>query len=65
MRLLRPIRAISSRFGGSHAQRDVIDLTLLEAAARGGQDALASALAFERLCLRPRSAGVRPLQLAA
>ncbi len=63
--LLRRIRSRASRFGGSHAQRDVIDLTLLEAAARGGQEALASALAFERLCLRPRSAGVRPLQLAA
>ena len=28
VRLLRPIRNIAHRFGGSHAQRDVIDLTL-------------------------------------
>ncbi|TGV64925.1 tetratricopeptide repeat protein, partial [Mesorhizobium sp. M00.F.Ca.ET.158.01.1.1] len=26
IRLIRPIRAIAHRFGGSHAQRDVIDL---------------------------------------
>lgn len=46
--LLRPIRHISHRFGGSHAQRDVIDLTLIEAAARGGQQSLANALRAER-----------------
>ena len=34
VRLIRPIRAIAHRFGGSHAQRDVIDLTLIEAALR-------------------------------
>ena len=39
--LLRPIRAIAHRFGGSHAQRDVIDLTLIEAALRAGDGALA------------------------
>ncbi len=36
VRLIRPIRAIAHRFGGSHAQRDVIDLTLIEAALRAG-----------------------------
>ncbi|MDP3290121.1 MAG: tetratricopeptide repeat protein [Methyloversatilis sp.] len=46
--LLRPIRHISHRFGGSHAQRDVIDLTLIEAAARSGQQSLADALRAER-----------------
>ena len=36
-RLLRPLRgAAGARLGGSHAQRDVIDQTLLAAAARGG-----------------------------
>lgn len=63
--LLRPIRSRASRFGGSHAQRDVIDLTLLEAAVRSGQDALASALVFERSCLRPNSSTVRPIVLSA
>jgi tetratricopeptide (TPR) repeat protein len=58
--LLRPIRSRASRFGGSHAQRDVIDLTLIEAAVRSGQDALASALSFERVCMRPHSPALRP-----
>jgi tetratricopeptide (TPR) repeat protein len=55
MRLIRPIRAIAHRFGGSHAQRDVIDLTLIEAALRAGDGALARALAAERSMARPDS----------
>ena len=46
--LLRPVRSYAHRFGGSHAQRDLIDLTLIEAAARSGQDRLAAALLAER-----------------
>jgi tetratricopeptide (TPR) repeat protein len=53
--LLLPARAIANRFGGSHAQRDVIDWTLTEAALRAGHDDLAEALAHERLALKPRS----------
>lgn len=48
-------RYISNRFGGSHAQRDIIDLTLTEAALRGGMRNLAQALANERLALKPHS----------
>jgi tetratricopeptide (TPR) repeat protein len=59
--LLRRIRSRAARFGGSHAQRDVIDLTLIEAARRAGNASLARALAHERSCLRPRS----PLEAAA
>src|SRR5690606_41275587 len=59
----RPLRAIAQRFGGSHAQRDLLDLTLLEAARRSGQEALARALANERLQLRPRSPQTRRLAL--
>jgi len=55
MRLIRPIRAIAHRFGGSHAQRDVIDLTLIEAALRSGDHALARALTAERALARPDS----------
>ncbi|MET2829434.1 tetratricopeptide repeat protein [Mesorhizobium shangrilense] len=55
VRRIRPIRAIAHRFGGSHAQRDVIDLTLMEAALRSGDRALASALAAERALARPDS----------
>ena len=62
VQLLRRIRSSAHRFGGSHAQRDVLDLTLLEAARRGGMEPLAAGLQAERLALRPRS---RPLALAA
>jgi tetratricopeptide (TPR) repeat protein len=53
--LLRPIRSIAYRFGGSHAQRDVIDLTLIEAALRAGDTHLAMALSAERAAARPDS----------
>jgi hypothetical protein len=53
--LLRPIRSIAHRFGGSHAQRDVLDLTLIEAAFRSGQANLAAALASERVEARHES----------
>ena len=63
--LLRDIRGQAHRFGGSHAQRDLIDLTLLEAALRGGQRALALGLAAERRGRRPHSPLVqRSLQRA-
>ena len=51
--LLLPVRQIAHRFGGSHAQRDVINLTLIEATLRGGQANLACALAAERMELKP------------
>lgn len=53
--LLRALRSAAHRFGGSHAQRDVIDLTLLESAFRSGDRALSGALAAERLACRPHS----------
>lgn len=46
--LLRPVRNIAHRFGGSHAQRDLLDQTLVAAARRAGQSALAGALEAER-----------------
>ncbi|RTR01089.1 tetratricopeptide repeat protein [Halomonas nitroreducens] len=52
---LHAARFIANRFGGSHAQRDVIDWTLTEAALRGGLHDLAAALAHERLALKPHS----------
>jgi len=53
--LLEPIRTIAHRFGGSHAQRDLIHLTLVEAALRSGQARLARALIAERTQLKPSS----------
>ena len=61
VRLLRDIRPIAARFGGSHAQRDLIDLTLLESAWRAGESALARGLAAERLALKPASPAARAL----
>jgi hypothetical protein len=51
---LQPVRAVAHRFGGSHAQRDVIDLTLLDAARRAGDAGLASAIEADRAAIRLR-----------
>jgi hypothetical protein len=48
-------RAIAQRFGGSHAQRDVLTLTALHAALRGGFAATAEAFAAERVAHKPQS----------
>jgi len=53
--LLLPIRYIAARGGGSHAQRDLIHQTVIEAAARSGNVPLARALLRERLALKPTS----------
>ncbi len=51
---LYAVRSQAQRFGGSHAQRDVIDQTLLAACARGdGRRALGRALLNERLLAKP------------
>lgn len=72
--LLRPVRNRAHRFGGSHAQRDVIDLTLIAAASRDGQDRLARALCDERIAARPEphvawlasiASGRKPARMAA
>jgi len=44
------------QIGGSHAQRDVVNWTLTEAAIRAGQRDVAVSFAHERLASRPRSA---------
>ena len=61
VRLIRPVREIAHRFGGSHAQRDLLDLTLIEAALRAGQRSLATALCAERLTTRGHSPLTRQL----
>lgn len=49
---LDPVRDGAHRFGGSHAQRDIISLTLIEAAIRSGDSALARHYTAERLGLK-------------
>lgn len=61
VRLIRQVREIAHCFGGSHAQRDLLDLTLIEAALRAGQRPLATALCAERLTTRSRSPLTRQL----
>jgi hypothetical protein len=52
---LYPIRHHLNEFGGSHAQRDVLQRTLLESALRAGRLDIARALAAERLLVKPDS----------
>ena len=46
-------RGEAQRFGGSHAQRDLIDQTLLCAAAQGSRSGLGRALINERVMAKP------------
>jgi hypothetical protein len=63
--LLAGIRDGASRFGGSHAQRDLLTLTLVEAATRDGHGRLAEHYLAERLVQRPANRwGLRLLDRA-
>jgi tetratricopeptide (TPR) repeat protein len=53
--LLLPIRSRTHVIGGSHAQRDIFQVTCIEAALRAGQGKLARALAAERIEAKPAS----------
>jgi len=55
------VRSIAQRFGGSHAQRDILSLTALHAAIRGGMRSAAEAIAAERTALKPESHWARSL----
>lgn len=52
---LLDVRTIANRFGGSHAQRDLIQLTAVEVAHRAGRARLEFALASERTSSKPTS----------
>jgi tetratricopeptide (TPR) repeat protein len=62
---LHSVRAIAQRFGGSHAQRDILSLTLFEAALRAGRGEQAQAIAAERLAHKPESPWARSLAMRA
>jgi hypothetical protein len=51
--LIYPVRGQMQRLGGSHAQRDLVDLTLLACAAQGGRRAVGRALVNERTMAKP------------
>jgi len=51
--LIAPVLPQLARLGGSHAQRDLIDQTLLAAAAQGGRRSLGRALLNERTMAKP------------
>jgi hypothetical protein len=55
MEQLMPIRHNLNEFGGSHAQRDAVLRTLLEAALRSGKLDMADLLLNERIAVRPGS----------
>ncbi len=48
-----PVRVLARTLGGSHAQRDLVDQTLLAASARGHRHAIGRALVNERLMAKP------------
>jgi tetratricopeptide (TPR) repeat protein len=52
---LQTVRDVAGRFGGSHAQRDVLTLTLIEAAIRSNRFALARHYIAERTVHKPAS----------
>jgi len=60
---LAPVRHELHRIGGSHAQRDLFTLILLDSAMKTGNPALAKTLRAERAALRPN--GALPPQLTA
>ncbi|WP_405861187.1 hypothetical protein OG361_38425 [Streptomyces sp. NBC_00090] len=53
--LLWPLRRRLHEFGGSHAQRDALQKTLLDSALSSGRHELARVLISERIGLRPDS----------
>lgn len=55
LELLEAIRPIVIRFGGSNAQRDIIDQTMVSAAIRGGLSHWAKGLVNERVGRKPHS----------
>ncbi|CAN5194873.1 tetratricopeptide repeat protein [soil metagenome] len=58
---IQPVIPIANRFGGSHAQRDLLDLTVMEAALRLPDPALARAISAERLAMKPGSPHARSM----
>jgi len=63
VQLLAPLPPVARRMGGSNAQRDLISLTLVEAALRAGLRDTAARLTRERLAAKPESPFARMLSV--
>lgn len=63
VQLLASLPSVARRMGGSNAQRDLIDLTLVEAALRAGLSDTAARLTRERLAAKPESPFARMLSV--
>lgn len=63
--LLMPVRYRAHVIGGSHAQRDIVHRTLIEAALRSGNKPLSRALANEHAALKPHCPFTRELRARA
>ena len=53
MQIIEPVRDIAGRFGGSHAQRDLLTLTMIEASIQLGDGRRARHYIGERLTHKP------------
>ena len=62
--VLYAVRAALPRLGGSHAQRDAVEQTLIAACARGSRKALGRALLNERMLAKPATPLTRHWQEA-
>jgi hypothetical protein len=62
---IEPVRDIANRFGGSHAQRDLLTLTMIEAAIRGGDRRRARHYIAERQVHKPTAWSERLLARAS
>jgi tetratricopeptide (TPR) repeat protein len=63
--VLTDVRSSAHVMGGSNAQRDVVELTLIAAAARGGAHDVARRLVAERVTTKPGAAAAAERLLAA
>ncbi|MFO7177815.1 MAG: tetratricopeptide repeat protein [Pseudomonadota bacterium] len=59
---LLPLRLVANRFGGSNAQRDLVEQMLIESAVRAGETRLARALLAERRLIRRESPWARTVE---
>lgn len=61
---IEPVRDVANRFGGSHAQRDLLTLTMIEAAIRAGDQKRARHYIAERQMMKPTQWSERLLKRA-